>query len=66
MNSSQLVDIVFKVYSNREQKKDKGATIFLEQVSGPFHWQARGLQPLSKMFTDDQCTYCKGKGHWKK
>ena len=34
MNPSQLVDIAFKVYNDREQKKAQEAIIFLEQVSG--------------------------------
>ena len=48
MNSSQLVDIAFKVYNHREQKKAQAFTIFLEQASGKSHQWARGAQPLSK------------------
>lgn len=65
MNPSQLVDIAFKTYNNREQKKVQVVTIFLEQASGQFHWRARGAQPLSKTLATDQCVCCKGKGHWK-
>lgn len=43
LNPSQVVDIA-KVYNNREQKEAEVANIFLEQVSGQFHWRAHGTR----------------------
>ena len=67
MNPSQSVVITFKVYNSREQKKAHAASIFLEQASAKFHWWARGTPPPpSKTVATDQCTYCKGKGPWRR
>ena len=68
MNSSQLVDVAFKVFNNREQQQKKedakwNATFLAvelnsQKVSNP----KRGEPPLGR----EQCAYCKEEGHWEK
>ena len=63
MNSSQLVDIDFKVYQAWKRRKLKQTTIFLETMgetrreTGPERKRERLALGVNN------CTYCKGKGY---
>ena len=68
MNPSQLVDVAFKVFNNREQRQKQedakwnapflAAALNSQKVSN----LKEGKPPLGK----EQCAYCKEEGHWKR
>lgn len=64
LNLSQVVDIAFKIYNNRERKEAEVSNILgkgFRAIPLEGTWHATP----SKMLATGQCAYCKGKGHWK-
>ena len=67
MNPSQLVDVAFKVFNNRERQKREDArrnATFLAAALDS--WKASNWKRGKPLLRREQCAYCKEEGHWKK
>ena len=68
MNPSQLVDVAFKVFNNREQRqKQEDEKLKSASLAAALNsWKTSNLKEGKPPLKKEQCAYCKEEEHWKR